>query len=110
MSNIGFGHYWRNSNAPGMPWNGPFVFGTNVGRFDDIALNMIATMQVIGRFGGSLIHYWREDAPTFQWHGPTLIPLGGSNIASGAPCPITGIFNLGALLTNTERDNLLTGC
>ena len=100
MSNIGLGHYWRNSNAPGMPWNGPFVFGTNVGHFDDVALNSMVTLQVVARFGGSLIHYWREDAPTFQWHGPTLIPLGGSNIASGAPCLINGIFNLGALLTN----------
>lgn len=47
--------------------------------------------------------------PTFQWHGPTLIPLGGSNIASGAPCLITGIFNLGALLTNELIAPLASG-
>jgi hypothetical protein len=97
MASGGFGHYWRNSNAPGMPWHGPFIFGTDVGQFDDIALNMVRTMEVVARAGGQLIYYWREDAPTFAWHGP--FPL-GNQIVSGNPCLITGIYNLGALLTN----------
>jgi hypothetical protein len=97
MASGGFGHYWRNSNAPGMPWNGPFMFAQDIGIIDDVALNIINTMEVVVRVGGQLVHYRRNDAPGFQWHSPTAT---GNQIVGGNPCLITGLFNYGALLTN----------
>lgn len=98
MASGGFGHYWRNNNGPGMPWRGPFVFATDVGQFDAIALNMIGTMEVVARTAGQLLHYRRDDAPSFAWHPP--LPIGGDHIVSGNPVLITAIYNLGSLLTN----------
>lgn len=98
MAAGGLGQYWRDNSAPGRPWHGPFVFATDVGQFDDVALVTDPyTLEVVARFGGQLLYYWREDAPDFTWHGPFLI--GGDLIVSGKPYLTTGIYNIGSLLT-----------
>jgi len=98
MQRGGLGNYWRDNNAPGMPWNGPVVFARDVGQFDDVTLHVATNvLEVVARFGGRLLHYQRDLDPPFQWHGPLL--LSGNEIVSGNPCLITGIRNLGVLLT-----------
>jgi hypothetical protein len=48
-------------------------------------------LEVVARAGGLLLHYWREDAPPYRWHGPAGIPLGGQ-IPVGVPSFIQDSF------------------
>jgi len=98
MRNGGLGHYWRDNSAPGVPWMGPFVFALDVGMFEAVAL--IANgleLEIIARAGGQLLRYVRDIGNPFQWHGPTTV---GNQIVTGNIALITGIYNLGVLLTN----------
>lgn len=72
----GIGHYVRVNNAAGLPWVGPNVFGTDVGRFE--ALDMVIhnytrwlmppyTMQVATRFQNQLLFSYREPGPPWRW-------------------------------------------
>lgn len=70
----GLSHYWRDNDAPGLTWHGPFNFGagnlrgvsliqSNFGPGNLEVVAMTATNQ--------LVHYWRENHPPFTWHGPS---------------------------------------
>src|SRR5215470_20235292 len=34
----GIGHFYRNNDDPNLPWSGPTVFGTELGRVDAVSL------------------------------------------------------------------------
>ena len=87
----GLGHYWRDNNAPGMPWRGPFVFGTNAGSFDSVSLMTAGDdLELVTISANQLLRYLRGPAPAFVWSGPfpAISPL-----VSGNPCLIRAIFN-----------------
>jgi len=91
LASGGIAHYSRVNDSPGLPWFGPNVFGTEVGRFDAVTMIQsnwttgpkIGLLEVIARSGGDLFFYWRDDAPPYRWWGPFL--------ANGfQPRPFTG--------------------
>jgi hypothetical protein len=97
----GLAHYSRVNIDPTLPWAGPETFGTNVGSFD--AVTMIQSnfttggpgnLEVVARWSGGLLFYWREDVPPYVWHGPTMFPLTlpGSGTVRGNPAMIQGKF------------------
>jgi hypothetical protein len=100
----GLAHYSRVNDDPALPWVGPTIFGSDVGTFDSVTMiqsNFTAggqhgNLEVVAKFGGQLLFYWREDVPPYTWHGPTLVPLSGpgqnAQIVTGNPSLIQGRF------------------
>ena len=75
----GMALYWRNNDAPGLPWNGPFAFGQATGKIDAVALiqsnfGSPGNLEVVARQGNKLLHFWRDSGPAFKWNGPFPIP------------------------------------
>jgi hypothetical protein len=71
----GLAHYWRNNDQPGLPWNGPTVFGQSAGRADAVALLQSTfgdpgNLEVVTRYGTRLALWWRESGPPWRWFGP----------------------------------------
>jgi hypothetical protein len=71
----GLQHFYRNNDAAGLPWNGPFEFGASLGHVD--AVSMIESnygspgnLEVIARVGGTTQFFWRDSGPAFYWNGP----------------------------------------
>jgi len=100
LASGGLAHYSRANDDPNLQWYGPAVFGVEAGGFDAACLiqshfsssgNGPGNLEVVGRAGGMLLHYWRDDAPPYQWHGPDAIPLGGQ-IPVGTPSFIQDRF------------------
>ena len=88
----GLAHYSRANDDPQLRWYGPTVFRMEVGNFETACLvqshfsssgNGPGNLEVVARASGSLLHYSRDDAPPYHWHGPNVIPLGGQ-IPAGA--------------------------
>ncbi len=77
----GLAHFWRNNDAPGLPWSAPVPFGSS-DTYDAVALiqsNFSSSgygpgnLELVARSGNRLDFYWREDAAPFTWHGPQTI-------------------------------------
>jgi hypothetical protein len=75
-------HFWRDNDAPNLPWHGPTPFGSN-DVYDAVALiqsnfstagNGPGNLEVVAHTGNRLDHYWRDDVNPFPWHGPFAIP------------------------------------
>ena len=73
----GLAHFWRENDAPGVPWYGPAIFG--LGRYvgasvadSDFAAfqgSSVKTLEVIAvTDGGQVEHWWRENGGAFIWH------------------------------------------
>ena len=74
LASGGLAHYWRDVRSPMVVWNGPTVFGTEVGEFDAVTLiqsdfgdpgngNMPTNLELVARVGDQLVHYWRDAGP-----------------------------------------------
>ena len=74
----GLVHYWRNNSDPEHPWSAPTVFGSGIGQVEGVALiqSSFGSLEVIAVLNGSLVHFWRDSGPAFQWNGPFPIALG----------------------------------
>ena len=75
----GLAHYWRNNDAGGYPWSGPFAFGS--GTVDAVALiqgnfGSKGNLEVVVREGDRLAAYWRMDHAPWTWHGPYYFASG----------------------------------
>jgi hypothetical protein len=86
----GLAHYYRDNDQPGLPWHGPFTFGTLPGVVEAVSLiqsnfssagNGPGNLAVVARIGGDLVYYYRDDH-TFVWHGPTVITTGVTGVPS----------------------------
>jgi hypothetical protein len=82
LASGGLAHFWRNNDAPNLPWHGPTRFGSNDG-YHAVALIQSnfstagggpGNLEVLAQTGDRLHHYWRDDVNPFPWHGPTAIP------------------------------------
>jgi hypothetical protein len=96
----GLAHYSRANDDPNLNWYGPTIFARDAGVVDAACLvqshfsssgSGAGNLEVIAKAGGLLLHYWRDDAPPYQWHGPDAIPLGGQ-IPVGVPSFIQDSF------------------
>jgi len=92
-ANGGFYHYWRDNDDPALPWNGPFEFLRNAGRYDAVALIQSnfgdsGNREMIARTDDRLDFFWRDSGPKFQWNGPTTIIRG----VTGTPSMIQSTF------------------
>jgi hypothetical protein len=96
----GLAHYSRANDDPNLGWYGPAIFAVSEGIFDSASLiqshfsssgNGPGNLEVVARTGGVLLHYSRDDAPPYQWHGPNVIPLNGQ-ITTGTPSFIQDSF------------------
>jgi hypothetical protein len=101
LASGGLAHYSRVNIDPALPWAGPETFGINVGSFDAVTMiqsNFTAggpgNLEVIARWSGELLHFWREDVSPYIWHGPFMFPLAlpESGTVRGNPAMIQGRF------------------
>jgi hypothetical protein len=81
----GLHHYWRNNDDPATPWISGGYFGTPFLVAD--AASMIESnygspgnLEVVARSGSSMVEFWRDSGPAFQWNGPTRIETGVAGI------------------------------
>ena len=117
----GLGHFSRDNDAPGSPWSGPTVFGTDLGVVD--AVTMIQSnlgpgnLEVVARAGNRLADFFRDHEPPFAWHGPRIIvdDVSGNPVLIQSNFGKTGNFELvtprritplsGGGLAHFARDN-----
>lgn len=91
----GFAHYWRNNDAPGLPWAGPTVVGQPQGNVDALCLLQSAfgdpgNLEVIARYGNRLALWWRNSGPPWAWAGPYFFFTG----AAGLPAMVQSKFGV----------------
>jgi len=99
LASGGLAHYSRVNDDAALPWFGPNVFATDIGQFDAVGMIQsnytagagVGNLEVVARFQGGLLSFWREDVPPYAWHGPSVIPMTG-HIATGNPALIQGRF------------------
>ncbi|MCM3677017.1 hypothetical protein M3699_25145 [Peribacillus simplex] len=93
----GLAHFFRDNDNPNMPWNGPNIFGTEIGMFSAVSLIQSNyddpdNFEVVAVNGNRLWHFWRQ--PDFQWRRtPNPIAAG----VMGTPSLIQSTFG--------EQDN-----
>jgi hypothetical protein len=73
----GLAHFWRNNDAGGFPWYGPYRFGS--GTLDAVSLiqsnfGSKGNLEVVASEQERLAFYWRMDHSPWTWHGPYYIP------------------------------------
>ena len=83
----GIASYWRNNDAPGLPWSAPTLFGSSDGQVDAIALLQSnlgdpGNLEVIARYGTRLALWWRESGPPWRWSGPFYFFDGAAGVPS----------------------------
>jgi hypothetical protein len=83
----GLAHYWRDNDAPGLPWRGPTPFGTGAGRIDAVAMIQSnfgdpGNLEVIARIGDRLGLFWRLSGPPWTWNGPSFFFTGARGVPS----------------------------
>jgi hypothetical protein len=70
LADGGLALYTRDNNEAGLPWNGPEIFGSEVGAVDAVSLiqstfsssnSGVGNLEMVGRLQGILVHFWRED-------------------------------------------------
>jgi hypothetical protein len=97
LQSVRLAHFWRDNDAPSLPWQGPTTFGSN-DHYHPVALIQSnfstagggpGNLEVVARTHNRLDHYWREDVDPFPWHGPFAIP--GATGVQG-PALIQGHF------------------
>jgi hypothetical protein len=81
LQSVRLAHFWRDNDAPSLPWQGPTTFGSN-DHYHPVALIQSnfstagggpGNLEVVARTHNRLDHYWREDVDPFPWHGPFAI-------------------------------------
>src|SRR5262249_50621451 len=91
----GMGHFFRDNDDPGLPWNGPFTFATDQGivnavsliqsnfstQFVNTGVQGPGNLAVVANIGGTLDYFYRDDV-NFNWSGPNPIVSGVSGIPS----------------------------
>ena len=75
LAAAGLAAYFRENNAPGVPWETSAIFGQSAGRID--AVSMIQSnfgnpgnLEVVARVGETLQFFFRDSGPQFVWVGP----------------------------------------
>lgn len=100
----GLAFFWRDNDAPGLPWNGPFPFAQNACRTDAVSLiqsnfsaagNVAGNLEAVARIGERLRFFFRLDAGgpdrrPGDWQGPFDLVVGGMPVSevSGNPALI----------------------
>lgn len=88
LASGGLGHWWRDNDDPSLPWHGPTRFAS--GSFDAVGLVQSnygsgpGNLEVVARAGETLVHWWREDASPWTWHGPVPVAPPAAPAASRA--------------------------
>jgi hypothetical protein len=79
-------HYARLNDSPGLPWEGPTVFGARSSSRDSVTMIQSnfgdpGNLEVIaGEFNG-LQFFFRDSGPGFKWNGPSnLVGFGGFSV------------------------------
>ena len=91
-SSGGFDYYWRENDANGLPWHGPFPVATDTGKIDSLSLlqsnfGNIGNLELVARQGDHLVFFWREDHEPFTWYGPYDMPNSGGALGASAVGP-----------------------
>ncbi|MGH9227081.1 MAG: galactose oxidase-like domain-containing protein [Acidimicrobiales bacterium] len=71
----GLGHWFRDNDAPGLPWTGPTPFAD--GPFAGAAMvhgTASGHLEVVARVDDRLEHWWQDDQ--WAWHGGAVIGTG----------------------------------
>ncbi len=93
--------FWRDNDAPDMPWKEPSVFAQAAGHVDAVSMiqsnfsaagNGPGNLEVVCRIGNRLAFYWRKDTPPFNWSGAIFFADGIS--VAGTPSLIQSHFGI----------------
>jgi hypothetical protein len=68
-------HFWRNNDAPGLPWSIPTPFGEGLGAVDAVTMMQSdygnpGNLELVCRVGNAMRWFWRDSGPAFFWNGP----------------------------------------
>ncbi len=85
----GLAHFWRENDAPSLPWHGPAIFGS--GRYVGVSVtdsdfaafrsSSIKNLEVIAvTEGGKVEHWWRENGGAFIWHKAATLFEDGAGV------------------------------
>ena len=71
-------HFWRDNDAPTLPWSGPTPFAASLGLVDSVTLiqsnfGKPGNLEVIARVGTRIYALWRDSGPGFVWSAPVQI-------------------------------------
>lgn len=73
-------HFFRNNDAPGLPWSGPTPFAQKLGLVQAVSLiqsnfGTSGNLEVAATASsGHVFHIWRDSGPSFTWSDPLPIP------------------------------------
>ena len=79
----GLVHFWRNNDAPGLPWNGPYPFGQPLGmctgssviQSDFEAPGLPGNLEVVAvTGGGQMVHFGATPDPPSRGTSPPPSP------------------------------------
>ena len=85
--------YFRDNDSPGLPWEGPVIFGQNQ-KFD--ALTMIQSnfgtpgnLELVARSGDKkLFFFFRDSGPALNWNGPFPLLVNGNEVKNVSGNPV----------------------
>jgi len=98
-ADVGIAHYSRDNNAAFVPWSLPKIFGQTLGQVDGISMiqsnfGFPGNLIVVARAQGSLLGFYRDSGPNYNWSDPMGIEVNGKLISgvSGDPVWTQGRF------------------
>jgi hypothetical protein len=93
LASGGLAAYFRENNAPGLPWETSAIFGQSAGRVD--AVSMIQSnfgdpgnLEVVARVGDTVQFFFRDSGPRFLWSGPFELAADNRPIRGVAGNPV----------------------
>ena len=77
----GLDAFYRDNDAPGLPWHGPVAFGGSAAYADPVSVlqgsfGTPGNLEMVARSGNQLHAYWRDSGLAFTWHGPIVAETG----------------------------------
>lgn len=112
----GLAHYFRDNDASGLPWHGPYLFGVESACYigaTAIESDFKAHNRTMGNLevlatsaSGELHHFWRENGGDYAWHGPYKV---ADNVAHAPSMAYTGRQQSGVSKFCTIAPNAGTG-
>jgi hypothetical protein len=75
LASGGLGYYWRDNDDVNLPWHGPLMFGTRLGKVDAVTFIQSnfgepGNLELVANSGGQLAFFWRDSGPDLKWNGP----------------------------------------
>ena len=91
----GLAAFFRANDGNGVPWGGPVIFGTELGRIDALSMiqsNFGGNLEVVARVGDRLKFFFRDG---LTWKGPFPLSVNGVEVTGVTGNPVLIQSNFG---------------